>query len=116
MSGGSGGAASPLRELGGFQVAALKLTGIEGNELRGAADKLLDQSGADLVVIAWDAGLVVKATKDAVARGAHRATGGQAGGGGGRQGRGPPGHGAGRHHGRGCGARGAGHGVLSNSD
>ncbi len=68
---GGGAAASPLRELGGFQVAALKLAGIEGNELRGAADKLLDQSGADLVVIAGDKGLVVKATKDAVARGAH---------------------------------------------
>ncbi|GGL83996.1 alanine--tRNA ligase [Deinococcus aerolatus] len=69
--GGGGGAASPVRELGGFRVAALKLAGIEGNELRGAADKLLDQSGADLVVIAGDKGLVVKATKDAVARGAH---------------------------------------------
>ncbi|MDB5045062.1 MAG: alanyl-tRNA synthetase [Deinococcus sp.] len=71
MSGGSSGGAAPLRELGGFRVAALKLTGIAGNELRGAADKLLDTSGADLVVIASDAGLVVKATKDAVAKGAH---------------------------------------------
>ncbi|QLG09593.1 alanine--tRNA ligase [Deinococcus sp. D7000] len=69
--GGGGGAASPVRELGGFKVASLKLAGIEGNELRGAADKLLDQSGADLVVIAGEKGLVVKATKDAVARGAH---------------------------------------------
>ena len=40
-------------------------------ELRGAADKLLDGSGADLAVIASDKGLVVKATKDAVSRGAH---------------------------------------------
>ncbi|MFK7601255.1 alanine--tRNA ligase [Deinococcus sp. SM5_A1] len=69
--GGGSGAASPIRELGGFKVASLKLSGIEGNELRGAADKLLDQSGADLVVIAGDKGLVVKATKEAVARGAH---------------------------------------------
>ncbi|WP_415788666.1 alanine--tRNA ligase, partial [Deinococcus saxicola] len=69
--GGGGGAASPVRELGGFKVASLKLSGIEGNELRGAADKLLDQSGADIVVLAGDKGLVVKATKDAVARGAH---------------------------------------------
>lgn len=69
--GGGGGAASPVRELGGFKVASLKLAGIEGNELRSAADKLLDQSGADLVVIAGEKGLVVKATKDAVARGAH---------------------------------------------
>jgi alanyl-tRNA synthetase len=71
MSGGGSGGAAPLRELGGFRVAALKLTGIAGNELRGAADKLLDTSGADLVVIASDAGLVVKATKEAVAKGAH---------------------------------------------
>ncbi|MDV6375963.1 alanine--tRNA ligase [Deinococcus arenicola] len=69
--GGGGGAASPVRELGGFKVASLKLSGIEGNELRGAADKLLEQSGADIVVLAGDKGLVVKATKDAVARGAH---------------------------------------------
>ncbi|CAM3998210.1 alanine--tRNA ligase [Deinococcus marmoris] len=69
--GGGSGAASPVRELGGFKVASLKLSGIEGNELRGAADKLLDQSEADIVVIAGDKGLVVKATKDAVARGAH---------------------------------------------
>ncbi|MEF2278896.1 alanine--tRNA ligase [Deinococcus sp. YIM 134068] len=68
---GGGGAAQQVRELGGFRVAALRLSGIEGNELRGAADKLLDGSGADLAVIASDRGLVVKATKDAVGRGAH---------------------------------------------
>ncbi|GBF07922.1 alanyl-tRNA synthetase, alaS [Deinococcus aerius] len=68
---GGGGATQQVRELGGFRVAALRLSGIEGNELRGAADKLLDQSGADLAVIASDRGLVVKATKDAVGRGAH---------------------------------------------
>ncbi|MBZ9714063.1 alanine--tRNA ligase [Deinococcus multiflagellatus] len=68
---GGGSAAAQTRELGGFQVAALKLAGIEGNELRAAADKLLDQSGADLVVVAGDKGLVVKATKAAVGRGAH---------------------------------------------
>ncbi|PNY80264.1 alanine--tRNA ligase [Deinococcus koreensis] len=70
MGGGTGGAA-PLRDLGGFRVAALQLAGIEGNELRGAADKLLDQSGADLVVVAGGKGLVVKATRAAVERGAH---------------------------------------------
>ncbi|MFC4638111.1 alanine--tRNA ligase [Deinococcus hohokamensis] len=68
---GGGGSAAQTRDLGGFQVAALKLSGIEGNELRGAADKLLDQSGADLVVLASDRGLVVKASKAAVGRGAH---------------------------------------------
>ncbi|MDP9763591.1 alanine--tRNA ligase [Deinococcus enclensis] len=68
---GGGGSAAQTRDLGGFRVASLKLSGIEGNELRGAADKLLDQSGADLVVIASDKGLVVKATKAAVEKGAH---------------------------------------------
>ncbi|RJF72021.1 alanine--tRNA ligase [Deinococcus cavernae] len=68
---GGGGSAAQTRELGGFKVASLKLSGIEGNELRSAADKLLDQSGADMVVIASDRGLVVKATKAAVEKGAH---------------------------------------------
>ncbi|MDO4246674.1 MAG: alanine--tRNA ligase-related protein, partial [Deinococcus sp.] len=68
---GGGGSAAQTRELGGFKVASLKLSGIEGNELRSAADKLLDTSGADIVVIAADKGLVVKATKAAVERGAH---------------------------------------------
>lgn len=68
---GGGGSSAQTRELGGYKVASLKLTGIEGNELRGAADKLLDQSGADMVVIASDKGLVVKATKTAVEKGAH---------------------------------------------
>ncbi|WP_295814461.1 alanine--tRNA ligase [uncultured Deinococcus sp.] len=70
MGGGTGSAAQ-TRDLGGFKVATLKLAGIEGNDLRAAADKLLDQSGADMVVLAGDKGLVVKATKDAVTRGAH---------------------------------------------
>ncbi len=70
MGGGSGNTAQ-IRELGGFRIAALKLSGVEGNELRGAADTLLDQSGADLVVLAGDKGLVVKASKAAVERGAH---------------------------------------------
>ena len=68
---GGGGSAADTRELGGFRVATLKLSGIEGNDLRAAADKLLDQSGADLVVLASNKGLVVKATKDAVTKGAH---------------------------------------------
>jgi len=71
MGAGSGGSAgAPLREIGGYRVAAVQLSGVESGELRGAADTLLESSGADLVVIATDKGLVVKATKDAVARGA----------------------------------------------
>ena len=69
--GGGSGTSAPLRELGGFQVASVKLAGIEAGELRGAADSLLESSKADLVVIATDKGLVVKASKDAVTRGAH---------------------------------------------
>lgn len=68
---GGGGSAATTRDLGGFKVASLKLSSIEGNELRAAADKLLDTSGADIVVIAAEKGLVVKATKAAVERGAH---------------------------------------------
>ncbi|MFC4452596.1 alanine--tRNA ligase [Deinococcus sonorensis] len=68
---GGGQASAATRDLGGYRVAALRLSGIEGNELRGAADTLLEQSKADLVVIASDRGLVVKASKDAVARGVH---------------------------------------------
>lgn len=69
----SGGASSgtQTRELGGFKVATARLSGIESGELRGAADNLLDASGADIAVIVGDKGLVVKASKDAVARGAH---------------------------------------------
>ncbi|GGJ73200.1 alanine--tRNA ligase [Deinococcus aquiradiocola] len=70
-AGGGGSAGAPLREIGGYRVAAVQLSGVESGELRGAADTLLESSGADLVVIATDKGLVVKATKDAVARGAH---------------------------------------------
>ncbi|WP_407539679.1 alanine--tRNA ligase [Deinococcus radiomollis] len=69
--GGSAGGTAPLREIGGFKVAAVTLSGVESGELKGAADSLLEQSGADLVVIATEKGLVVKASKDAVARGAH---------------------------------------------
>ena len=58
-------------ELGGFKVARLSLSGVSGNELRSAADDLLEKSKADIVVVASDGGLAVKVSKDAVARGAH---------------------------------------------
>ncbi len=66
-----GGAAKDTREVGGYSVATLRVTGLAGGELRTAADQLLEGSGADLAVIAGDAGLVVKVSKNAVARGAH---------------------------------------------
>ncbi|WP_161881424.1 alanine--tRNA ligase [Deinococcus alpinitundrae] len=71
QSGEASGSGPQTRELGGFKVATARLSGIEAGELRGAADNLLAKSGADLAVVAGDKGLVVKASKDAVARGAH---------------------------------------------
>ncbi|WP_420595252.1 alanine--tRNA ligase [Deinococcus sp.] len=68
---GDSGGGTQTRELGGFKVATARLSGIEAGELRGAADNLLDKSGADLAIVAGDKGLVVKASKDAVTRGAH---------------------------------------------
>jgi alanyl-tRNA synthetase len=72
LSGGTaGGANTDTLELGGFKIARLELAGVSGNELRGAADDLLEKSKADVVVVGSDGGLVVKASRDAVARGAH---------------------------------------------
>lgn len=67
----SGGAGQNVQELGGFKVASLKVVGLESGALRGAADSLMEASQADVVVVASDAGLVVKASKDAVTRGAN---------------------------------------------
>ena len=69
LGGGAGG--GDVRELGGFKVAVTRLAGVAGGELRGAADTLLDQSGADLAVVGGEGGLAVKASKAAVARGAN---------------------------------------------
>ena len=66
-----GGAAQDTREIGGFKVATLRVTGLAGSELRSAADSLLEGSGADLALIVGDGGLVVKASQAAVGRGAH---------------------------------------------
>jgi alanyl-tRNA synthetase len=67
----AGGASADVLDLGGFKIARLELSGVSGNELRGAADDLLEKSKADIVVVGSDGGLTVKATKDAVGRGAH---------------------------------------------
>ncbi len=55
---------------GDFEVAALRVS-LEGEALRGAADRLLERSGADLAAVVGDRGLVVKASREAVGRGAH---------------------------------------------
>ncbi len=65
------GSSADNLELGGFKIARLALTGVVGNELRTAVDDLLEKSKADIVVVGSEGGLAIKATKDAVARGAH---------------------------------------------
>ena len=67
----SAGSSAETLELGGFKIARLELTGVVGNELRTAVDDLLEKSKADIVVVGSEGGLAIKATKDAVARGAH---------------------------------------------
>jgi alanyl-tRNA synthetase len=67
----AGGTSADNLELGGFKIARLALDGVGGNELRAAADDLMDKTQADIVVVGSDGGLVVKASKDAVTRGAH---------------------------------------------
>ncbi len=67
----SAGSSADTLELGGFKIARLALTGVVGNELRTAVDDLLEKSKADIVVVGSEGGLAIKATKDAVARGAH---------------------------------------------
>ena len=66
-----GQVSAETRELGGFKVAVLNLPGVAANELRLAGDSLLERSGADIAIVASDSGLVVKARKDAVERGAN---------------------------------------------
>ena len=67
----SAGSSAENLELGGFKIARLELTGVVGNELRTAVDDLLEKSKADIVVVGSEGGLAIKATKEAVARGAH---------------------------------------------
>ena len=67
----AGGASADNLELGGFKIARLALEGVGGNELRAAADDLMDKTRADIVVVGSEGGLVVKVSKEAVARGAH---------------------------------------------
>ena len=67
----SAGSSADNLELGGFKIARLSLTGVVGNELRTAVDDLLEKSKADIVVVGSEGGLAIKATNDAVTRGAH---------------------------------------------
>ncbi len=67
----STGSSAETLELGGFKIARLQLAGVSGGDLRTAADDLMDKSQADIVVVGGEGGLAIKASKDAVTRGAH---------------------------------------------
>ncbi len=84
----TGGAQSELKEAAGFSYSTVILEGLDATALRNAADKLLQQSKADVVLLASGKLMVAKVSKDAQARGAHagnliRELAKRAGGGGG---------------------------------
>jgi alanyl-tRNA synthetase len=67
----SGGAGLELSEAGGFRYAVAQLDGVDAGALRGAADRLLARSSADVVAVASGPLLVIKVSDAAQARGAH---------------------------------------------
>jgi alanyl-tRNA synthetase len=67
----SAGERQQLREAGGFRYLASQFAGLDSSSLRTAADNLLQQSGAEIVVVGSDTLLVVKASPAARERGAH---------------------------------------------
>ncbi|MFA7460879.1 MAG: alanine--tRNA ligase [Trueperaceae bacterium] len=82
------GAATELKEAGGFRYATAQLDGLDATALRNAADRLLERSGADVVVVGSGSLLVAKTSEAARQRGAHagnlaRAAAAAGGGGGG---------------------------------
>ena len=84
----SGGAATDVKEAGSFTYVTSVLDALDANALRGAADTLLQKSGADIVILASGTLLVTKVSKDAQTKGAHagnliREVATRAGGGGG---------------------------------
>ena len=71
-----------------FTYVTSVLDALDANALRGAADTLLQKSGADIVILASGTLLVTKVSKDAQTKGAHagnliREVATRAGGGGG---------------------------------
>ncbi len=84
-------AATQVRAASGFRYATGRLEGLDTSALRNAADTLLQRSGADFVALASSGLLVVKASKEAQAKGFHagnfiRELAQRAGGGGGGRG------------------------------
>ncbi|MBI3961404.1 MAG: alanine--tRNA ligase, partial [Deinococcus sp.] len=67
----TGGQSAPVQQANGFKFIVQQLGGLDVAGLRDAADHLLEQSRADLVVVASGTNLVAKAQKEAVARGLH---------------------------------------------
>lgn len=64
-----GGAASALKEAGGYKYLAVRLEGLEAGALRSAADDLLDKHRADVVAVGSGQHLVIKLSKEAQAKG-----------------------------------------------
>ena len=65
----SGNTSAETLELNGLKVVRMQLDGVEGAALKTAADDLMDKTRADLVVVGSGTGLVVKASKEANAKG-----------------------------------------------
>lgn len=82
------GSSATIQEAGGVRYATARLEGLDAAALRNAADTLLANSGADVVVVGSGAILVAKAGEAGRAKGVHagnlaRAVAQRAGGGGG---------------------------------
>jgi alanyl-tRNA synthetase len=67
----AGGESQEVREAGGFRYVSTRFDGLDASSLRTAADNLLRQSTAELVVVGSEGLLVVKASPQARERGAH---------------------------------------------
>ncbi len=85
---GSVASSTELKEAGGLRYATVTLDGLDAAALRSAADRLLERSGADVVVVGSGTLLVAKTSEAARAKGAHagnlaRAAAAAGGGGGG---------------------------------
>ncbi|MEX2535019.1 MAG: alanine--tRNA ligase [Trueperaceae bacterium] len=71
QAGGGSNQKQKVEEAGGFRYLSTSFDGLDSSSLRTAADNLLLQSGADLVVAGSEGLLVVKVSAEARARGAH---------------------------------------------
>ena len=65
----NGSATARIKESGGWRYVAAELAGLDAAALRRAADELLENNKADLVVVGADGALIVKVSKEAVSKG-----------------------------------------------